>query len=377
MLIGKKKKMTIMKMKQNKTHWTLLILIVAATVLLSACSSGGRSRIAATSWPGVTVAVEDEKIYLSHGQFVSALKLDNGNQIWQFPVEADNALTFYAPPVALNGMLYAGDYQDSVHVLNARTGSRDSVFTDSEMASRFIASGVVVDDMVLMASANGMLYAFNGEGVEEWRYDLSEEAIWAQPVYDGETVYVASMDHSVYALEISDGVVSESWSYDVGGAIVASPALDDDGNLYVGTMTQDMVALSASGKELWRFDAQGAIWGTPVVHDGLVLFGDLSGSIYALSSDSGAIEWTITVDGPVISSGALIDDGVAFGVEEIGVQTVGFNGTKNWLHSVDGEIQAGLVQAGEFLLVPVTDGEDLLIALDPENGNERWSVPAK
>ena len=364
--------MTIMKTKQSNIRWILLVLLVAASILLSACS-GGRSRIAASSWPGFTV--DGETIYVSSGQFVRALKLENGNQIWQFPVEVDRALTFYAPPVVMDGVVFAGDYQNAVYGLNATTGSQMWTFTDSE--KRFIASGLVVNDQVLIPSASGKVYAINSEGKADWTVDLSSEAIWAQPVFDGETVYVAAMDHSLYALEVSKESARQKWSLDVGGAMVSSPSMDEDGNLYVGTMTQDMVAVSPSGRELWRFSAQGAIWGTPVVHDGLVMFGDLSGTIYALNTGSGAVEWTITVDGPVIGSGVLLEDGVAFAIEEAGVQAVSFTGVKNWSHPVDGVIQAGLVQAGDFLLVAVTNGDKLLIALDPTNGNERWSAAAQ
>jgi eukaryotic-like serine/threonine-protein kinase len=364
--------MTIMKTKQKNIRWTLLVLLLAASVLLSSCS-GGASRIAASSWPGFTV--DDETIYVSSGEFVRALKLENGNQIWQYPAEADRALTFYAPPVVLDGVVIAGDYQNAVHGLNATTGNSEWVFSDAE--KRFIASGLVVDDLTLMSSADGNVYALNSEGKLVWEFDHSTEAMWAQPVYDGETLYMASMDHSIYAFEISEAGARQQWSTDVGGAMVASPALDEDGNLYVGTMTQDLVAVSPTGKELWRFEATGAIWGTPVVHEGQVMFGDLSGNIFALNANTGTVEWTITVDGPVIGSGALLEDGVAFGVEEIGVQMVSFSGTKNWSHPVTGEIQAGLVQAGDFVLVSVTNGEDLMIALDPANGNERWSTPAQ
>ncbi len=364
--------MTIMKTKQKNIRWTLLVLLVAASLLLSACS-GGRSRIAASSWPGFSV--DGETIYVSSGQFVRALKLENGNQIWQFPVEADKVLTFYAPPVVLDGVVIAGDYQDAVHGLDADTGSKMWTFTDSE--KRFIAPGLLVNDLALEPSAGGTVYALNSDGTAAWQVDLSSEAIWAQPVTDGETVYVASMDHSLYALEISEAGARQKWSLDVGGAMVSSPSMDEDGNLYVGTMTQKLVAVSPTGRELWRYDAQGAIWGTPVVHEGQVMFGDLSGTIYALNTSNGSVEWTITVDGPVIGSGVLLADGVAFAIEEAGVQAVSFSGVKNWSHPVDGEIQAGLVQAGDFVLVAVTNGDKLLIALDPANGNERWSASAQ
>lgn len=363
--------MTIMKTKQRTIRWTLLVLMLVASILLSACSSA--SRIAASSWPGFTV--DGETVYVSYGQAVRALKLENGNQIWQYPVEEDRALTFYAPPVVKDGGVIVGDYQNSIY--NLGTGDGNLQWKYSEAEKRFIASGLLVDDLILMPSADGKLYAMTSEGTLAWKFDQSSEALWAQPVYDGEKVYLASMDHSMYALEVSAKNVRQVWSVDLGGAMVASPALGEDGNLYVGTMTHELVSVSPSGKVLWRFETQGAVWASPVVHEGQVMFGDLSGTIYALNASNGNIEWTVTVDGPVIGSGALLEDGVAFGIEEAGVQAVSFSGVKQWSHPVDGELQAGLVQAGDFILVAVTNGEDLMVALDPANGTERWSVPSK
>ena len=44
-----------------------------------------------------------------------------------------------------------------------------------------------------------------------WRYDTGD-AIWAEPVTDGESIYVASMDHFLYALDPATGDVH--WSYE-------------------------------------------------------------------------------------------------------------------------------------------------------------------
>lgn len=363
--------MTNQKTKQN-FRWTLLILVLAASIFLSSCS-GGASRIAASSWPGFTV--DGETIYVSYGQTVQALKLENGNTLWQYPVEPERTLTFYAPPVVKDGSILVGDYQNSIHSLKAADGTLQWKF--SEPTNRFIAPGLLVDELMLMPSADGTLYAMTGEGYPAWKFTQSQEALWSQPVYDGEKVYLASMDHFLYALEISAEAARKVWSVDLGGAVVSAPAQDENGTLYVGTMTHEMIAVSPSGKVLWRFETQGAVWATPVVHEGQVMFGDLSGTIYALNAGSGTVEWTVNVDGPVIGSGALLDDGVAFGVEEAGVQAVAFNGVKMWSHPVDGDLQAGLVKAGDFVLVALTNGDDLILALDPANGTERWSVPTK
>lgn len=364
--------MTMEKMKQRNSRWILLALVVISSIFLSSCS-GGASRIAASSWPGFTV--DGDTIYVSYGQTVQALRLDNGNKIWQYPVETDRTLTFYAPPTLKNGSLLVGDYTNSIHSLNAADGTLQWKF--SEAQNRFIAPGLQVDDLVLMPSADGVLYAMSSEGYPAWTFEQSDESLWAQPVYDGEKVYLASMDHFLYALEVSSEGARQAWAVDLGGAMVSSPAMDENGNLFIGTMTHEMIAVSSSGKVLWRYETQGAVWATPVVHEGQVMFGDLSGTIYALNAGNGNVEWTINVDGPVIGTGALLSDGVAFGVEEAGVQAVGFNGVKLWSHPVDGDLQAGLVQAGDFVLVALTNGEDLMLALDPANGNERWSVPSK
>lgn len=364
-------KMTEIKTNKTTLRWTLLVMMLAASLLLSACSSA--SRIAASSWPGFTV--DGETVFVSQGDAVRAFKLENGNLIWRYPVEAERGITFFAPPVVKDGNVVVGDYQNSVYSLSSTQGALNWKFTDAE--KRFIAPGLVVDELILLPSADYRLYALTDDGRLAWTFDESREALWAQPVYDGEKVYVASMDHSLYALEVTADRVRKLWALDVGGAMVSKPALDEDGNLYVGTMTYQVIAVSPTGKEIWRFDTQGAVWATPVVHEGLLFFGDVSGTIYALNTRDGSVAWTITTDGPVIGSGALLEDGIAFGVEKAGVQAVNFKGTKLWSHPVDGEIQAGLVQAGDFVLVGITNGEDLMIALDPANGNERWSIPSK
>jgi outer membrane protein assembly factor BamB len=365
-------KMMTLKTIQTSRRWALLAVALVASLLLSACSGAGR--IAASSWPGFTV--DGETVYVAYGQAMRALKLQNGNQIWQYPVEADRALTFFAAPVVMDGRVVAGDYTQNVYSLDQATGALQWKFADAE--KRFIAPGLVVEDLYLMPSADGTLYALTSEGKLAWSFTQSDEALWAQPVYDGEKVYLASMDHFVYALQVSEKAARLSWSADLGGAMVSKPALGEDGNLYVGTMTHEMIALSPNGKVLWRFDTNGAVWATPVVHEGLVMFGDLSGTIYALNAANGRVEWTISVDGPVIGSGALLEDGVAFGIEKAGVQAISFQGVKQWSRAIDGEIQAGLVQAGEFVLVGITNGDRLIIALDPASGVERWSfTPSK
>ncbi|MBN2528393.1 MAG: PQQ-like beta-propeller repeat protein [Deltaproteobacteria bacterium] len=68
---------------------------------------------------------------------------------------------------------------------------------------------------------------------------------------DGQTVYVASHDHSLYAVD-TDG--RKKWSFDTGGKIWTSPAISDDGRqIYVGSDEDALFALSSNGKMNWKF----------------------------------------------------------------------------------------------------------------------------
>ncbi len=78
-------------------------------------------------------------------------------------------------------------------------------------------------------------YALDLNGNLLWKFETGEP-IWATPTTDGKFVYVASMDHHVYALDPATG--QEQWKTDMGAAIIFTPTLSEEGILYLATLAR-------------------------------------------------------------------------------------------------------------------------------------------
>jgi len=79
-----------------------------------------------------------------------------------------------------------------------------------------------------------------------WQFETNQ-AIWAQPVIAGDTIFLGSMDHKVYALSSSAKLL---WETELGGAVAAAPLFDEvTEKLYVSSIGKEFVALSAKNGE--------------------------------------------------------------------------------------------------------------------------------
>jgi len=245
---------------------------------------------------------------------------------------------------------------------------------------------------------------------------------------DGATIYVASHDGRLYAV---DARGREKWEFETGGKIWTSPAIGEDGTVYVGSDTDALFALSEDGKERWRFvTAQETQNGEPAAEagrydvdtsplllpDGTVVFG-CHLQLIALRPRTGELRWAFTAGqgrAKVFSSPALSPDGtIYFGTqgdwffalnsrgkvlwsEKTGgdndstpvvdvdgnvfmasddgfVRSFSPNHTERWRVSADAPVRAPLgLSADGTLLVPTSGNAPVVLALDAVTGAEKW-----
>ena len=345
-----------------------IVLILILTLTLSACTGG--QAFQATSWPGVTV--DEDRVYVAYQQQVVALDVKNGSLIWSFPAEPSTRQQFYAPPAVSEELLVAGGFSNDLYALDPKTGALKWQFMDAK--DRYIGQPLFMDDLVLVPNADDNLYALDLNGKLKWKF-AAGEALWSQPVLDSDRLFVASMDHFLYAVDRGDG--SQLWKTDLVGSMVSSPTFVD-GILYVGSMAKGVAAVDAeTGKILWRFPTSGMIWSRPSYHEGTLYFGDLSGTVYAVNAEDGSQLWKVENQGVITGDMTVFEDGIAFVTEENGVRALSFSGEPLWSLLLNGKLYGEPVVAGEYLLVPVTSGEQVLVAVD-FSGNQRWAYsPAK
>ena len=363
-----------------KPKFVLFALVAAlAALVLSGCAS----RAALTnSWPGL--ASDGENAYLASGQFVYAINLENGREVWRYPAKGSNSIHFVAQPVvAPDGTVVVGS-SGSDHRLVAIDPSNIDASTNSpvekwiftEARSSWIAGALILNDKVFAPNSDGNLYVIGLQDGSSTKSALQKialgGALWAQPSTDGNLVYVASLDHQLHAINPEN--YQFAWSpIDLGGAAPGTPLVGPDGNVYIGSFTSEVVKVNpSSGTDTLLISTQGWVWGGPVSDGQNIYFGDLEGNLFAVDATSGNQSWSIQPDGPVVGSPAVMGETIVFATESGSVYAVDSEGKIVWQKDVGGQIYTSPVATTDKIIVAPMQAEFALAVLDSD-GNQVWT----
>jgi outer membrane protein assembly factor BamB len=174
--------------------------------------------------------------------------------------------------------------------------------------------------LLFAGNENGDLYAINSDGKLRWKFNTGK-AIRAQPKVSGGHVYVASDSGYLHKLDRDSG--AETWRARVDTVLeprlpgnhektrwdrYGSSVVSDGKSLYIASRDKNLYALDVkSGRELWRVAADDIMTATPALHGGLVIFADYAGKVRAVSARDGAPRWTydakLAVPGDVVVAG--------------------------------------------------------------------------
>jgi outer membrane protein assembly factor BamB len=389
---------------------TLALLGLFAAFLLSACGA-----LPAASWPGV--ATNGTLAYIANNHQIIAVDLSNGKQVGAFPPTANTSFDQFSadpgissdvlvvgsqgPAGASSGALFgldpdparmampkwclafdtrAAERLASYNCQLTSDATRPIVLTLSEAVdSRIIGGIALVDGVAYFGVSSNNVYAVDAAtGKEKWIFKGAEHPVWATPLIDQDSVYVASLDHSIYALDRRTG--SLRWSKDLGASLGGTPALLE-GTLYVGTFGNTLHALdAATGQERWGkpFEAKNWIWGGPALQDGTLYFADLNGNVFAVDAQSGAQKWMQTPGGKMRGSPAIAGDRLIIGDKDGNVFALRLSdGSPAWKQTVKGQLYASpvIVPEREMVLIAVYQGDNLLMAYKTTDGSPPgWSA---
>ena len=104
------------------------------------------------------------------------------------------------------------------------------------------------------------------------------EGISTSSVTPNGTVYIGSLDHNFYALDVNTG--AKVWSYATGDFVGDVPTVAN-GIVYVGSWDHNVYALNAStGAKVWSYTTGNIVWSSPVVvANGIVCVGRLDRNV--------------------------------------------------------------------------------------------------
>src|ERR1700722_2311859 len=160
----------------------------------------------------------------------------------------------------------------------------------------------------------------------KWQFHTDGQVV-SSPAVTGDTVYVGSSYHFLYAIDRASG--SQKWKFKSDGRITSSPAVDA-GTVYFGSYDGNFYAVDAStGAQKWKFALPGErrfaashlhgaapigetmpdpfdfYLSSPVVVSGVVYVGSGDTNIYALDAASGQLKWKFKTGDVVHASPAI------------------------------------------------------------------------
>jgi outer membrane protein assembly factor BamB len=312
-----------------------------------------------TSWP------------MFHGNFAhtgysqSILAPKTNNTIWKFSCSD----RFWYPATVVGGIIYIGSAQGNVYAINASTGGKlwRTLIVDGVTSSPVVERGVLYVGRLsgisaLNASTGNMLWSFSSP-ISYW--------VWfTSPIVINNTVYVASSDCSVYALNAING--QKIWNSTVG--MIISPLAFVNNVLYASSYDDGYVyALSATnGGVIWKSEVGECVLSSPTFSEGVVYVGSNYPFFYALNASTGEKLWYFTANERILSCPCVANGVVYFGSDDCNVYALNATtGKKLWNNSVGQEVETDIALAGSILYVSTYRGE--IYALNAKDGSKVWS----
>jgi outer membrane protein assembly factor BamB len=359
----------------------LISAILALGGLLSAC---GNQSLASTDWPGLTV--KDDMAYLAAGTYVYAINLANGQELTitqgsettpvRFPADGRGGPFYGDPAFTSDGQMIIGsaNINDRKHPLfSANAADFTTKWTFEDQAKDiWLAGALILNDVIYMPNSDGGLYAFDLNGNIKGLF-MAEHALWSNPVTDGQSIYVASMDHNVYAVD--PGNLNQIWKTELDASITASPTIKD-GRLYIGTIDGAVYALDAeTGSILWQKDFEGGISDQVVAHEDRLYFGLLlldTGTIFALNAEDGTVIWSYDAGGAVTAHPLVTDELVVFVTETGTVRALDHDAKPLWMQTIDAKLYSPAAAAGDLILVAPMGKQDMMLMAYDTAGALKW-----
>ena len=185
------------------------------------------------------------------------------------------------------------------------------------------------------------------------------------------------------------------WKFQTKGLVVSSPALVGD-TLYIGSADHRLYAINAAtGALKWEFKTGSGVASSPAVANGVVYFLSYDSNFYAVDAASGALKWKFTTGGErryaakhihgsqpaaetmpdpfdvYLSSPLIVQASVYFGSSDGNIYSLdAASGKLNWKFQTGDVVHASPVMANGLIYIGSWDA--FFYAIDAATGKEKW-----
>lgn len=252
---------------------------------------------------------------------------------WEYPIQS----AVMSPPLITGNTIYFGSLGDAeraaFYALEKETGNEIWV---KPLNGGMSSSPILVNDIVCFGVADGVFQCLDQEsGIVKWEFGPAQRNLDAnecdncalklnRPMFDGDTIYVGSHDHNLYALDPKSGQLL--WSFLANGTVFDAPA-QENGILYVGSQDGNIYALNTeSGKEMRRYPIpsmnesgeQSGVYAKPIIDINTIYA--VNGTLTAVDMETGAVKWQVLgssmYEDQISSAPILFGDSIIVSVTE-------------------------------------------------------------
>jgi outer membrane protein assembly factor BamB len=242
--------------------------------------------------PSATLINDRLFVGANDGQFYS-ISAEDGNILWSFPTRID----VLSEPLLVDGVLYILTGNNALYALDAATGRQIWQYSRQDLTALTIRGGsrpVFKNGNIIVGFSDGFLVSLlANSGAVKWERQLSRNKkfrdVDADPVLDGDVLYISAFDEKTYAVRVATGDVV--WTEDISG--YGKPVLSGK-QLIVATSSGEIVALEKdSGRKIWTYalpkeeSGMGGFASVGGVYRGLLLAGESNGALLALDLATG------------------------------------------------------------------------------------------
>ncbi|KAI9552408.1 hypothetical protein GHT06_022774 [Daphnia sinensis] len=253
----------------------------------------------------------------SHSHRFSAVRLENGQEIWTttLPERIESSAT-----CDIDGSnIFVGCYDGQLYCLDARTGR---ICWHFQTGDAIKSSPVCTGSSVIFGSHDRILYCLSvAQGDLIWKKKISAGSLFASPAWDGNNrILSASLDGTCSALTVATGQLL--WSMKLATPVFSTPVWCSklEHCLFASVDGFMNCCAADTGDIVWRFQAAGPIFSTPTIKEQRILFGSHDSFLYCLHEESefstGRLLAQSRLDGQVFSSPVMVDQLVIVGCRD-------------------------------------------------------------
>ncbi len=266
------------------------------------------------------------------------------------------------------------------------------------------------------------------------KWKIKSGPVFGSPVIDGNTVFYASQDSALHAIDLTSG--KEKWKFTFFGASRSTPyiyndnvfVISEDGLLYnvnknTGKLTWQFVTPQgvlgerkydradyyqssplvyndkvyfgmgdclyvvnvASGTIAWNYKTGNLVHTKPAISNDKVIFGSYDGNVYALNNQTGSLIWKFKTvgqryfpNGEVMGNPIVSKNQVFVGARDYNFYAIEINtGYCHWNKQFPKGWALSATLLKDSILYIGTSDDYVMIATDPYSGTESWRAQLK